>query len=85
MGLSVQDKKFKIDFQDGNCGDHFVIPIERILASFDLQVTLMLFTKFCVKWPFGSGEEAQNKFPRYRSCISDRIDSTSHPDASYQI
>ena len=30
----------------------------RFLAIFDLQVTLMLPTKFRVNWPFGSGEEA---------------------------
>ena len=47
MGLSVQDKdkEFKIDFQDGNCGGHLGIPIETILAIFDLQVTPMLPTK----------------------------------------
>ena len=30
-----------------------------ILATFDLQVTLMLPSKFGVNWPFGSGEEAK--------------------------
>ena len=30
-----------------------------VLAIFDLQVTLMLPTKFGVSWPFGSGEEAK--------------------------
>ena len=54
----------------------------------------MLSTKFRVNWPFGSGEEAQNRFPRQRpwrsAWISDWKDysyffSTSHPDASYQI
>ena len=33
-----------------------------ILAIFDLQVTQMLPTKFRVNWPFGSGEEAKNRF-----------------------
>ena len=33
--------------------------IGMILATFDLQVTLMLPTKFGVNWPFGSGEEAK--------------------------
>ena len=46
-----------------------------ILAIFDLQVTLMLPTKFKVNWPFGSGE-AKNKFSRWPpwqpSWISDR-------------
>ena len=43
IGLSVQEKKQKIDFQDG-------YPIGTILASFDLQVTPMLPTKFRVNW-----------------------------------
>ena len=33
-----------------------------ILAIFDLQVIPMLPTKFGVNWPFGSGEEAKNRF-----------------------
>ena len=33
-----------------------------ILAIFDLQVTLMLPTKFGVNWPFGSGEEEKIDF-----------------------
>ena len=54
----------------------------------------MLPSKFGVNWPFGSGEEAKNRFSRWRpwrpSWISDRNDfsylwSTSHPDASYQV
>ena len=36
-----------------------------ILAIFDLQVTLMLPSKFGVNWPFGSGEEAKNRFSRW--------------------
>ena len=44
------------------------------ISYFDLQVTPMLPTKFGVNWPFGSGEEAKNKFSRWRlSWISDRI------------
>ena len=76
MGLSVQEKKWKIDFQDGNCGGHLVFPIRTILAIFYLQVTLMILTKFQVNWPFGSGEEAENRFSRWLpwwpSWISDR-------------
>ena len=34
-------------------------PIRRI---FDLQVTPILPIKFRVSWPFGLGEEAQNRF-----------------------
>ena len=39
VGLSVQEKKRKIDFQDGG---HLGFQIGTILAIFDLQVTLML-------------------------------------------
>ena len=71
-GLSVQEKKRKIDFQDGG---HLGFPIGTILAIFDLQVTLMVPSKFGVNWPFGSGEEAKNRFSRWRpSWISDRND-----------
>ena len=52
IGLSVQEKR-KIDFQDGG---HLGFPIETILATLDLQVTLMFPTKFGVNWPRGVGE-----------------------------
>ena len=49
-----------------------------ILAIFDLQVILMLPSKFGVNWPFGSGEKAKNRFSRWppwrQSWISDRHD-----------
>ena len=61
-GISVQEKKRKIDFQDGGHGGHLGFPIGTILAIFDLQVTLMVPSKFGVNWPFGSGEEAKNRF-----------------------
>ena len=51
-GLSVQEKKQKIDFQDGG---HLGLPIGTILPIFDLQVTLMLPTKYRVNWPRGVG------------------------------
>ena len=44
-GLSVQENKRKIAFQDGS---HLGFQIGTILAIFDLQVTLMLPTKFQV-------------------------------------
>ena len=47
---SIQEKKFKIAFQDGNCGSHLVFTIGTILTIFDLQVTPMLPTKFGVSW-----------------------------------
>ena len=34
----------------------------KILPIFDIQVTLMLLTKFQVNWIFGSGEEAKIDF-----------------------
>ena len=52
IGLSVQEKKRKIDFQDGG---HLGFPIGTILAIFDLQVTPMLPTKYQVNWPRGVG------------------------------
>ena len=45
IGLSVQEKKRKIDFQDGSHGGHLGFPIGTILAIFDLQVTLMVPTE----------------------------------------
>ena len=65
IGLSIQVKKFKTDFQDGNCGGHLVFLIGAILAIFDLQVTLMILTKFVVRI-FGSGKEAKNRFSRWQ-------------------
>ena len=49
-GLSVQEKKGKIDFQDGGHGGHLGFPIGTILAIFDLQVTSMLPTNYRVNW-----------------------------------
>ena len=60
IGLLVQEKKQKIDFQDGCHGGHLGFPIGMILAIFDLQFTPMLPSKFGVNWPFGSGEEEKN-------------------------
>ena len=92
--ITVQEKKQNIDFQDGCHGGHLGFPIGTIFAIFDLQVTPMLPTMFGVNWLLGSGEEAKNRFSRWRpwrpSWISDRHDfsyflSTGHPDASYQV
>ena len=71
-------------------GGHHWFPIGTILTVFDLQV-LILPIKFRVSWPFGSGDEVQNRFSRWRPFwISDPNDfsyfwSTSHPDASYHV
>ena len=70
----------KIDFQDGGHGGHLGFPIGTILAIYDndLQVTLMLPSKIEVNWPLDLGEEAKNRFSRWRpwrpSWISDRND-----------
>ena len=45
-----------MDFQDSNHGGHPGISTEPILAIFDIQVNLVLSTKFRGNWPFGSGE-----------------------------
>ena len=72
-GLSFQEKKRrskkkkkkkKKDIQNSSHGSHLEFPIGTILAFFDLQVSLMLPTKIQVNLPFGSGEEAKNRFSR---------------------
>ena len=89
IGLSVQEKKFKIYFQDGGHGGHLEFSIGTILA-FLIYRSSMLPAKFQVNLPFGSGEESQNRFSRLRpSWISDQkafsyFLSTSHLYASYQ-
>ena len=55
----------KKDFQDGHHGGILGFPISMILAIFNLQVTLMLPTKFGVNWHLGLGEEAKNRFSRW--------------------
>ena len=65
IGLSVQEMTQKIDFKDVRYGGHLGFPIGMILAIFDLPVTPMLPTKFRVNLPFGSGEEAKNRFSRW--------------------
>ena len=61
IGLLAQEKKRKIDC---HCG-HFGLPIGTNLATFNLQVTPVLPSKFWVNWPFSSGEEAKNRFSRW--------------------
>ena len=62
IGPLVQEKKRKVDFQDGRHGHHLGFQIGMILDIVDLQVTPMLPIKFQVNWPFGSGEEANKRF-----------------------
>ena len=64
-GLLIQEKKFKIDFQNGCYCDHLGFPIRIILAISDLQISLILPIKFQVNRPFRSGEEVQNIFSRW--------------------
>ena len=45
IAISVQEKKFKTDFQDGRYSRNLGFPIATIWAIFDLQVTPMLPTK----------------------------------------
>ena len=94
IGLSAQEMKWQIDFQDYGHGGHLGYPIGMILAFFDLQVTHMLSTDFRVNWHLGLGEEAKNRFSRWLPWrlfwIYNRHDfsfiwSTSHPNASYQV
>ena len=66
IALSVQGKKFKTDFQDGHHSRNLRFLIATIWAFFDLQVTLMLPTKFRVnKWSFSSEEVKKNRFSRW--------------------
>ena len=72
IALSVQEKKFKTDFQDGRHGRNLGFPITTFRAILYLQVTLMLPTKFRVNWSFSSEEEGKNRFSRWlQSWISD--------------
>ena len=94
IDLSIQEKKFKTDFQDGGSGGHFGFPIRTILAISDLQVFQIIPTKFQVNWHFGSREEVQNWFsiwPPWQPCwISIRNNfsyfwSISDQITSYQV
>ena len=93
-GEEAKNRSRRSEIQDGRNGSHcghLGFRIGGILAIFNLQVTPTLPSKFGVNWPFGSGEEAKNRFSRWRpSWVSDWNDfsyflSTSHPDASYQV
>ena len=66
VGLSAQEKKRKIDFQDGRHGCHFRFLISMILAIFDLQVTPMPPSKFGVNWP--SVQENKRKIDFQDGC-----------------
>ena len=60
VGLYIQEKKFKIDFQDGS---HPGFLIKMILAIFFSSTSHPdISYQVLNKWPLGSGEEAQNIF-----------------------
>ena len=50
LAFRFRRRSEKIDFQDGGHGGHHGFPIGMILAIFNLQVTLMLPTKYRVYW-----------------------------------
>ena len=79
VGLSIQEKKRKIDFEDGRHSDQLGFPIGTILPIFDLQVTPMLSTKFQVSWPSVQEKKRKKKgfsrwLPQRPFRISDRND-----------
>ena len=92
--LSQLTFQFRRRSENGCHGGHLGFLMGTILAILDLQVTLMLPTKFKVNKQFGSGEEVKNRFSRWQpwrpSWISNRNNfshfcSISHPDVSYQV
>ena len=50
IGLSVQEKKGKIDFQDSRQSGHLGFLIETILAMFDLHLCFLLSIKLIGPW-----------------------------------
>ena len=54
IGLSVQELKLNIDFQDEGFGGYLGFPIGTSLANFYLQIAPILPTKFQVNQPFCS-------------------------------
>ena len=52
VGLSVQERKFNIEFQDGGHDGILGFSIRTILATVALQVTSILPMKFPVNWHF---------------------------------
>ena len=88
--LRVQEKKFKIDFQDDS---HLEFPIQRLKLVLVYKSSDSSY-QVPVNWPFGSEEEVQNRFSRLwlwqPSWISDLKDfsyfsSTSWFASSYQV
>ena len=97
IGLSFQEKKRKIDFQDSGHGGHLEFLIGTILYLFYVQVTLMLPSKIFF-YSFGlSFQEKKRKIDFQDGGLGFRIGtilifffffffcSTRHSDASYQV
>ena len=67
VDLSVRENKVKIDSQNGGSGVNFGFLIETILATFNLQVVLILPTNFRVDWPFYSEDGGHRTSLDFRS------------------
>ena len=67
LALSVQETKGKTDSENGRHCSHLEHPFRTILAIFDRQIAPILPINFQVKWPSGSGKDAQKWFSRCRS------------------
>ena len=61
-GAEVQNRLPRQQLSISKLGGHLKIWIGTILALNDLHFSPMLPVKFQVHWPFGSGEEAKNRF-----------------------
>ena len=65
---------------------HLGFLLRIILAIFDLQVSPVLPAMFGVNWPFGLGEEVQNRFSRWMaSSWSSDFCSAGHPHIGYEV
>ena len=92
IGFSVQEKKQKIEFQDGCHGGHLGFPIRKILVivwstSHPDASYKVLFESVGLSVP---EKKRKIDFQERPSWISDQNDfsyvwSTSHPDTSYQV
>ena len=91
-GLSLHEKKFKTDFQDGHHGGYLWFPIRKILASFDLQATRYFLPSFKL---IGLSVQEKFKMDFQDGHIAASLDflwkdfnyfwSASNPDTSYQV
>ena len=87
IGLSIQEKKWKIDFQDGRHGGYLGFPIRMILLFFFIYKLPQCFLPMLEL--IGLSVQEKQKID-FSSWISDWNDlsyfwSTSHPNASYQV